>query len=178
MDRTEKQTLVSELNEKFNRACCAVVTEYRGMTVEEISNLRSELRKVSVDYKISKNTLAKLAAKGTGVEGLSTYLEGPTALALGYSDPVAVAKVLTEFVKKQKKGREKLAIKGGVLDGKVLSAADIKALAELPPKEVLLAQLLSVMQSPLSGIVGVMQGNLRNLVYALEGIRKQKAGEN
>lgn len=178
MDKTGKQTLVSELNEKFSRACCAVVTEYRGMTVEEISNLRSELRKVSVDYKISKNTLAKLAAKGTGVEGLSSYLEGPTALALGYQDPVAVAKVLTEFVKKQKKGREKLAIKGGVLDGKVLSAADIKALAELPPREVLLAQLLSVMQSPLSGIVGVMQGNLRNLVYTLEAIRKQKAGEN
>lgn len=178
MNKTEKQSLVGELNDKFSRTACAIVTEYRGMTVEEISNLRSELRKVSVDYKISKNTLAKLAAKGTGVEGLSGYLEGPTALALSYQDPVAVAKVLTEFVKKQKKGRENLAIKGGVLDGKVLSAADIKALADLPPKEILIAQLLSVMQSPVSGIVGVMQGNLRNLVYALEGIRKKKAGEN
>ena len=163
MNKTEKQSLVGELNEKFNRTCCAVVTEYRGMTVEEISTLRGELRKSSVDYKISKNTLAKLAAKGTAVESLSSYLEGPTALALSYSDPVVVAKVLTEFTKKQKKGREFLTI---------------KALADLPSKEVLVAQLLSVMQSPLSGIVGVMQGNLRNLVYALEGIRKKKAGEN
>jgi len=178
LNKTDKQSLVSELNEKFSKTCCAVVTEYRGMTVEEISNLRNELRKSSVEFKVSKNTLAKIAAKGTSVEGLSSYLEGPTALALSYSDPVAVAKVLTEFTKKQKKGREFLAIKGGVLDGKVLSPADIKALADLPSKEVLVAQLLSVMQSPLSGIVGVMQGNLRNLVYALEGIRKKKAGEN
>lgn len=178
MNKSEKQEQISQLRDKFSRSMCTVATEYRGMTVAEISDLRGQLRGASVEYKVSKNTLASLAAKGTPVEGLSPHFEGPVALALSYTDPVAVAKVLVEFEKKQKKGREKLVIKAGILDGKLLTASDVKALAALPPKEVLIAQLLSVLQSPMAGIVGVMQGNLRNLVYALDGIRKKKAGEN
>ncbi|MFY9443440.1 MAG: 50S ribosomal protein L10, partial [Bacillota bacterium] len=116
------------------------------------------------------NTLTKLAADKAEIEGLDPYLEGPLAIAFGYEDPVAPAKVIASFVKEYKK----LEVKAGILDGRVIDAAAVKALADLPGKEQLLAMVLRAVQGPLYGLVNVLQGNLRNLVYAVDAVRRLK----
>jgi len=166
----EKQPIVQELKEKLEQASGMVIVDYRGLNVAQATELRKRLREAGVEYRVIKNTLARLACREIGLIDLEPYLEGPNAIAFGLTDPVAPAKILSEFAKDNKQ----LEIKAGVVDGKVIDVDGVKALADLPPREVLLAKVLGGMQAPLYGFANVLQGNLRNLVYVLEAIRKKK----
>jgi len=171
--REDKAVVVDNIKEKLQSSDVSVLTDYRGLTVAEIDDLRRKLREANVEYKVLKNTLTWRAAQELGLEELKTFLEGPTAIAFSSEDPVAPAKVLSDFAKKHKA----LEIKGGVLEGNVISLEKIKALAELPPKEQLLAQVVSAMQAPISGLVNVLQGPIRNFVWTLEAVRVHKEKE-
>ncbi len=152
MNRDEKKDAIAELHEKFSRAKTAVITGYSGINVEQITELRSKLRGAKVEYRVVKNTLARKAAEGTGLEPLKDHFVGPVGIALGYDDVVAPAKVLTDFGKTQ----EKLQVKVGVLDGKLLQPADIKALASLPSLNTLRGKIVGLLQAPASRMVGVL----------------------
>ncbi len=152
MNREEKKEAIAELHEKFVKAKTAVITGYSGINVEEITDLRSKLRKAHVEYRVVKNTLARKAAEGTGLELLKDHFIGPVGIALGYDDVVAPAKVLFDF----SKIHAKLELKVGVLDGKLLKQADIKALASLPSLNALRGMLVGLLQTPASRMVGVL----------------------
>ena len=168
----EKQALVSEMQGKLAEAKGAVLTNYRGLTVAQDTKLRRKFREAGVEYRVVKNTLTRIAAKEVGITGMDSYLEGPTAMAFSSADPVAPAKIITEFIKEMK--LQNIEIKAGLVEGKVIDANGVKALANLPPREVLIAQVLAGFQTPIVGIVNVLQGTIRNAVYVLEAIRKQK----
>jgi len=167
----QKREVVEVISGKMKAAKAMVFADYRGLTVEQDTQLRSALRKAGVDYKVVKNTLARIAANENGLEGLNTYLNGPTAMASSETDPVAPAKVLSEYAKKF----NKLNLKVGVVEGNIIDAVGIKSLAELPPREVLIARVLGGFNAPLSGLVNVLNGNIRGLVVALNAIAEQKA---
>lgn len=167
----QKREVVDGISSKMKNAKAMVFADYRGLTVEQDTELRSALRKAGVDYKVVKNTLTRFAAKENGLEGLDTFLNGPTAMASSDSDPVAPAKVLSEYAKKF----EKLELKVGVVEGRVIDINGVKALAELPPREVLIARVLGGFNAPISGFVNVLNGNIRGLVVALQAIADQKA---
>jgi large subunit ribosomal protein L10 len=171
LNRTGKEQVVAELAQKLSGAKAAFLADYRGLTVEQVNKLRGELRQADVDYRVVKNTLLKLASKDTPAECLGGLLEGPTAIAIAGADPVAPAKILAEFAK----ANAKLELKGGALDGKALSVADIKALAELPSREVLLGKMLGSLNAPASNFVGVLAAVPRSLVQVLAAIQDQKA---
>jgi len=152
LDKEEKKDAIDELHEKFSRAKAAVITGYSGINVEQITELRSKLRKAHVEYRVVKNTLARKAAEGTGLEPLKDYFVGPVGIALGYDDVVAPAKVLFEFSKTQ----NKLMLKIGVLGGKLLKQTDIKALANLPSLNTLRGKIVGLLQAPPSRVVGVL----------------------
>lgn len=167
----EKQMLVQEIAEKITNSKSVVITDYRGLNVAEVTELRKQLREAGVEYKVLKNTMVRFAAEKVGIEGLNDILKGPNAIAFGMEDAVSPAKVLVDYAK----DHEALEIKAGVLDNKVLSIDEVKNLAEIPPREVLLSMVLRGMQGPISGFVNVLQGNIRNLVYVLSAINEQKA---
>ena len=166
-----KSEKIDAIKSKIEKAQVAIVTEYKGFSVEEITNLRREIQKDGGDYMVTKNTLAKIAVKGTQYEPLTEKLSGPIALAFGFSDPVSPAKALTKFIKENKKGE----ILGAVLDGKLLSIEETKALANLPSKEELYAKMLGSINSPASGIVGCVNGVMASLTRAIAAVRDQKA---
>ena len=168
--RPEKAAKVAELKELLTNSKCAILVDFCGLTVAQDTVLRRKMREAGVNYSVVKNTLLRIAAEEAGIEGLEAVLEHNTAIAVAPEDPVAVAKIICEFAKENKA----LKVKIGVLDGKVISAEEIKALAALPPKEVLIAKMLGSMNAPISGFVNVLQGTIRNVVYALEAVRKQK----
>jgi large subunit ribosomal protein L10 len=168
--REEKATSIAELREKLGDARGAVLTDFRGLSVAEITELRTLLRKSAVEYKVVKNTLAKLAVKDTGLAGLASYLEGPTAIAISRKDPVAASKAVSAWAK----GRPTFTIKGGVVEGRVVGPAEIADLAELPSREVLLARLAGTLQAPMQGLVRVLAAPFQGLVRALEQVRQQK----
>lgn len=168
----EKIQTVADIKEKLSTTKGAVLTNYRGLTVAQDTKLRRKLREAGVEYRVFKNTMTRIAAKEAGIEGLDPYLEGPTAIAISYTDPVAPAKIISEFVKENK--LQALEVKAGLVEGKVIDASGVKALSNLPPREVLIAQVLAGFQAPIAGFVNVLSGTMRNLVYALEAVRKQK----
>ena len=168
-----KKAVVADIREKFEKAHSVVLIDYRGLTVAEVTDLRSQCRAQGVEYVVLKNTMIRLAAQELGITGLDPHLNGPTAVAFGMKDAVAPAKVLTEFIKKAKK----TTIKCGVVDRKVIDVNGVQALSELPPKEVLIAKMMGSLNAPITGFVGVLSATLRSLVYAIEAVRKQKAGE-
>lgn len=170
----EKGQMVSEIREKFQKSSGVVLADYRGLTVAQVTQLRAQLRQAGVEYRVLKNTLVRRAASEVGVEGLDPYLSGPTAVAFS-ADPVAPAKVLTEFAKANK--LKSFQIKAGVVEGKVIGPDGVKALADLPSREVLLTMVVRGMQSPLVGMVNVLQGPIRKMGYALEEVRKLKAAQ-
>lgn len=173
MPTPKKEKMVDEIQDRFSRAQGTVLAEFRGLDVRALTELRRQSREAGVEFKVLKNTLVSLAADRAEIEGLEEYLTGPNAYAFGYDDPVAPAKLLSVFAKTHKD----LLIKGGVLDGKVIDAERVEALAALPSREILLAQLLQTMQGPISGLANVLQGTLRSLVYALEAVREKKEQE-
>jgi large subunit ribosomal protein L10 len=166
-----KQEKIEEMKENFAKAKVAVVTEYRGLTVEEITKLRRTLQKEDSDYMVTKNTLAKLASKGTEFEVLADTLKGPVAIAFGFKDEVAPAKILTKFIKEVKKGQ----IVATALDGQLLDAKETEKLASLPSKEELYAKMLGSINSPATGIVGAMNAVMSGLVRAMDQVAKQKS---
>ncbi|MDI3536697.1 MAG: large subunit ribosomal protein [Eubacteriaceae bacterium] len=166
----EKQVIVQEIAEKFRNAQTAVLVDYRGLNVEEVTELRKKAREAGIDYKVYKNSMMRFAAKETGLEGLLDVMVGPTAVAFCETDPVAPAKLLSEFAKDHKA----LEIKAGMVDGKVLDVKGVEDLAELPPREVLVAKVLGGLNAPISGFVNVLNGNIRGLVVALNAIAEQK----
>ncbi len=172
MGREEKTASIAEIREKLGGVRGAVLTDFRGLSVADITELRTLLRKSGVEYKVLKNTLAKLAIKDTDLAGLAVYLEGPTAIALSRTDPVAASKAVAAWAKT----RQTFTVKGGVVEGKVVGPSEVAGLAELPPREVLLARMAGVFQAPLTGLARVLSAHLQGLVNALEQVRKQKEG--
>ena len=147
-----KQPVVAEIAEVLNGAKSAVVVDYRGLTVEQDTALRKQLREAGVSYKVYKNTMIRFAAKGTEFEALEPHLEGPTALAVSKEDATAPARVLAEFAKKA----DKLELKGGVVEGTYYDAAGIGVIASIPSRDVLLGRLLGSMQSPITNLARVL----------------------
>ena len=154
----KKETLVQAAAEKFESAASVVIVDYRGLTVEEVTNLRKQLRDAGVEMKVIKNSILSRAAKKVGLDGLDEVFTGPTAVAFSNDDVVAPAKIIDEFAKDAKA----LEIKGGVIEGKVSSVEQITALAKLPNREGLLSMLLSVLQAP-----------VRNVAYAVKALEEK-----
>jgi large subunit ribosomal protein L10 len=167
----QKKEIVNELTKKIKSAKSLVLADYRGLTVEQDTEMRSALRKAGIEYTVVKNTLTRFAVKESGLEGLVKYLEGPTAMAMSETDIVAPAKVLSEYAKKY----DKLELKAGVVEGEVIDINGVKALADLPSKEVLISRTLCGLLAPISGFVNVLNANVRGLVVALNAIAEQKA---
>lgn len=165
-----KSEKIDEIKTKAEKAQVAVLTEYKGYTVEEITNLRRALQKEGGDYMVTKNTLAKIAFKGTDFEVLADSMTGPIAIAFGFNDQVSPAKAVSKFIKDTKKG----VILGGALDGKLLDAKEVEALAKLPSKEELIAKILGSINSPASGIVGSVNAVMAQLTRAMAAVRDQK----
>ncbi len=170
MKRAEKQIQIDGLTAKFNDAQAAFLTDYRGLDVEKITALRGRLREKETEFRVVKNTLARIAAKASGNEALVDHLKGPSALALVYGDPAAAAKALVEFAKQE----EALDVVGGVLSGTYLDSDSLKRLAELPSKEVMQATLLGAMNAVPGGLVNVLSGVVRSAVQVLNAIKEQK----
>jgi large subunit ribosomal protein L10 len=166
MARNPKSTAVEEITEEFRSSSAAVLTEYRGLTVAQLKELRRSLGGTAT-YAVVKNTLTKIAAKDAGVEGLDGLLAGPSAIAFIKGDPVEAAKGLRDFAK----AHPKLVIKGGYLDGKVLSAADVTKLADLESREVLLAKLAGAMNASLQQAVSLFAAPLSQAARAIEALR-------
>lgn len=166
-----KSEKIDEIKAKIEKAQVAVITEYKGLSVEEITNLRRAIQKDGGDYMVTKNTLTKIAVKGTQYEVLTEMMTGPIALAFGFEDPVSPAKAVSNFIKASKKGE----ILGAVLDGKLLSADEAKALAALPSREELFAKMLGSINSPASGIANSLNAVLSQLTRAMAAVRDQKA---
>ncbi|ERI93016.1 ribosomal protein L10 [Clostridiales bacterium oral taxon 876 str. F0540] len=154
-----KKAKVVEIREKMEKAQGMVFAKYQGLTVEEDTELRKKLREAGIEYKVYKNTLTTLAAKELGIDGIVSYLEGPVSVAFGYEDATAPARVLNDFAKTHKK----LELKAGIVEGTVYDAKGVEALASIPSREVLIAQLLGSFKAPLS-----------NLAYLLNAIREKK----
>jgi large subunit ribosomal protein L10 len=173
LNRDNKQELVTEMHERLARAKAVFLADFRGMDVGKATTLRNELRSASVEYKVFKNTLLERASQGTDMECLSPYLTGPTAIAISYDDPVGAAKVLSKFAKDP---QGKFVLKVGVLSGKLMDVKQIQALADLPPREVLIAKMLGSMQAPATNFVGVLAALPGSLVRVLDAIRAQKVG--
>ncbi len=169
----KKKQIVEEIKEKIQNSQSIILVDYRGLNVDEVNELRSKYREANVNYKVYKNTLMRFAFKEAGLEEFNQYLTGPNAVAFGIEDPVAAAKVTSEFMKKH----EQLEIKAGVVDGKIVDVNGVKELADLPPREVLIAQVLGGLNAPISGLANVLQGTIRNLVYALNAVKEKKEAE-
>ena len=165
-----KNDKVSLIKEKIDKAQVAIVTDYKGLTVEEITKLRRSLQKDGGDYMVTKNTLAKIAIKGTPYEVLADSMKGPIAIAFGLEDQVAPAKALSNFIKEVKKGE----ILAAAMDGNLLSASEAKALANLPSKAELYAKMLGCINSPASGIANSVDAVMSSLVRAIAAVRDQK----
>ncbi len=168
-----KQENVAEIKEKISRSQSIILMDYRGLSVDEVTELRAKFRAQGVDYKVYKNTMMRFAFKDSNLEEFNEHLTGPNAIAFGYDDPVQVAKLSYDFAKTN----EKLEIKAGVVDGKVVGVDEIKRLASLPSKDVLIAQVLAGFNSPIQGFANVLNGTLKGLVVALNAIAEKKGQE-
>ncbi|MFT4657724.1 MAG: large subunit ribosomal protein L10 [Ilumatobacter sp.] len=169
--RPDKVAVVEEVTAKLNAATAVFVTEYRGLTVSQFADLRGPLSEAGAEHKVYKNTLVKLAATAAGMEGLHEFLTGPTALTFVSGDVAASAKALTE----QAKITPALVLKGGIMGDTLMSADELKILADLPPREVLLANFAAALQAPLVKTAGLLQALPRNFAYGLSAlIEKQE----
>lgn len=167
----QKKAIVSELSSKLQSALTGVVVNYKGINVADDTKLRRELREAGVEYSVVKNTLLSRAAKDAGIDGLDPVLEGTTALAVSNEDYAAPARILSNFAKDNKF----FELKSGFIEGKVVSQAELKELAELPPKDVLIAKALGGLNAPISGFATVLNGTLKGLVVALNAIAEKQS---
>jgi len=158
-NRQLKEAKVAEIKEKLQKAQGVVLSQYQGLTVEDDTQLRKNLREAGVEYKVYKNTLVILAAKELGIEGIEVHLQGPISIAFGYEEPTVAARILNEFAKTHKK----LELKAAIIQGEIFDGAQVNELASIPPRDVLIAKLLGSFKAPLS-----------NLAYLLNSIKEQK----
>jgi large subunit ribosomal protein L10 len=163
--KAEQVTLIAE---KLRQAKVAVLTDYRGLTVSQLQDLRARLRTGAVEYRVVKNTLARRAAEAAGHPGLQAELKGPVAIAFGYDDLGVPARLINEFVKAT---RLKLEVVGGLVEGRVFTPEQVKSLADLPSRETLIAQLMAALQSPVGQLVGIMQTPVQQLVGLLNAYK-------
>jgi large subunit ribosomal protein L10 len=168
--RLEKANSIRELQERLRGARSAVLTDFRGLSVAEMTELRNLLRKSAVDYTVIKNTLARIAVQDTDLAGLATYFQGPTAVAISRADPMAASKILSTWGRT----RPAFALKGGVVEGQIVGPAEIVALANLPPREVLLARMAGAFQGPLQALARVLAGPVQAVASVLDQVRQQK----
>ena len=170
MNRDDKSAIVSELNDSFSRAKFTVVTDYCGLTVSELQELRVQLRGFDSEIRIAKNTLLKRAVSDTASDSLVDDFAGTTAVVMAYDDPIGPAKALAQFADTH----DKLQIRAAVLEGEKISSDELIALSKLPTKEVLLGQFLSVLNSVPTGLVQVLSGVPRTFLYGLQAVKEQK----
>jgi len=168
--KEQKAEQVELLTEKLRKAKVALLTDYRGLTVTQLQELRGKLRTGDVEYRVVKNTLARRAADAAGVADLKAELEGPVAIAFGYDDLSLPSKLINEFVRTT---RLKLDVKGGLVEGRVFSPDQVKQLADLPSRDSLLAQLLGTLQSPVAQLVGIMQTPVQQLLGVLDAYKSK-----
>lgn len=171
MPKEEKIERVRGLREDIEGARGLLLTGYRGLTVGEMSDLRGSLRQAEAEYKVVKNTLFELAAKDLLDPDIVRFLEGPTAVAFMHGDAIAPARALVNFMRDHKA----LSIKGGLVEGHIYDASQIQALSTVPSRDVLIAQLMSAVQSPVTGLVGTLQGLMSSAVYTLQAVADKKA---
>jgi len=171
LNRREKEQVISDLGERVKGFRAAVLTNYRGLNVEQLNHLRQRLREEKISYHVVKNTLMKLASKGTDLEKLDNYFEGPTAIAISYGDPVLLAKILSEFVRTQ----PSLEIKVGLIQGKVASPEEVKALATMPSREVLFGQILGGIQGPAIQLGAVIYSAIQQVLGTIQARADQLA---
>ncbi|HYA26619.1 MAG TPA: 50S ribosomal protein L10 [Thermodesulfovibrionales bacterium] len=170
MNREEKGQAIEELKKKFSEAKAVILTDYKGMTVAELSELRRLLRGGGVEYQIVKNTLARVASQDTAISVARDAFKGPVGIAIGYGDSVMTAKKVLEFSKKN----EKLKLSGGVIDGRLYGVSEVRAIAELPSREVLLSMAAGVFQAPLSKMAAALAATVSSFAYAMTALKNKK----
>lgn len=170
MDIEAKKLIVQKLKERLDRSKVVILTDYKGLDVGTVTELRSRLRAAQVEFQVIKNTMLRRASEGSPVEPIKEYFKGPSAIAVSYDDPVTLAQILSDFAK----SNDKLEIKIGVMGGKVMDPAMIKALATLPSREVLLATVLATMQAVPTSLVRALSDVPRRMLNVLQAIKDQK----
>lgn len=169
MPTAKKEAVVAELTDALGRSVLTILTDYRGLSVPQIQELRASLRESQAEMRVAKNTLTKIAVHGRDIDGLDETLVGPTALVFAWEDPAQPAKVLRDFAR----STGILSIKAGVMEGEILTADQIGAIADLPSRDELVAKVVGGISSPLYGLVNVMSGPVRSLAYVLQARRDQ-----
>ncbi|QER42522.1 50S ribosomal protein L10 [Thermodesulfobacterium sp. TA1] len=171
LTRARKAEIIKDVSEKFARSQGVFVTSFKGFTVAESNEIRKLVREKGGEVRVIKNTLIRIASENTNFKAVNDYVEGPTALVFAYQDPVEIAKVLSGFIK----NHPSLQIKGFVIQGKGYKPEYLEDLVKLPPREILLAQVLGTIQAPVSNFVGVLAAIIRKFLYALKAIEEKKA---
>ena len=174
MSREKKTQIIDGLQEFFSKCSISVLTDYRGLSSAEMTDLRRALRKSEVEYRVVKNTLARFAAERAGKDELAALFEGPVAIAFGYGDVTEPAKVLADYIRASKAS---LSIKGGLLGDRVLTSGDVETLATLPSREILIARVLAGMQSPVVNLISCLAAPMRGVIGVLQARIKQLEGE-
>jgi len=170
LNRSEKEQAVQQLKEEFGKSKAVVFADYRGLTVAELSNLRKLLKEGDINFKVVKNTLAKIAAEGTSVAAAKDSFKGPVGIAISHDDPVTIVKKMLEFSKKN----DKLKVGIGLIEGSLCTTTDLKTVAEIPPRPVLLSMLAGVFQAPLSKMASALNATVSKVAYALEAVKNKK----
>jgi large subunit ribosomal protein L10 len=173
MPTAQKAAEIDLLTDRFERAQMTILADYRGLSVSQLQDLRARLRPADSEFRVAKNTLVRIAAERAGVEGLETYLEGPTAVMFAFGDVVAPAKALSDFARTSRI----LQVKAGLMNGQVVSAEDVEAIATLPPREELVGKLVGMLASPMARVVGVLSGPSRSVAYLVNARIESLGGE-
>jgi len=170
LNRSEKEQVINELRDSLSKAKAIVFTDYRGLTVAQLSDLRKILREGNFEYKVVKNTLARIASEGTSVSVAKDSFKGPIGIAIGNDDPVLAVKKVLEYAKKN----DKLKVSAGLVEGTLYPAGDLKAIADLPPRQILLSIMAGAFQAPLSKMARLLNATLGKFEYALEALKDKK----
>lgn len=172
MPTAQKAAEIADLQDRLSRAQLTVLTDYRGLSVTALQDLRGRLRPLEAEFRVAKNTLVRIAAEQAGIDGLTPTLEGPTALLFAFGDVVAPAKVVSDFARTSRI----LQVKAGVMNQQLVQPADVEAIASLPPREELLGKLVGMLASPMARTVGVLSGPGRSVAYLLNARAEQLGG--
>lgn len=173
MLRTQKADVVAQIKELFENSGAYFITDYQGLNVANMTVLRKALRENNVNYLVAKNTLFRLAAKDAGIDGIDEYFQGPTAVAFANDDPSVAAKILHDSYKKTELPRFKVFM----VEGQLHQADEVKALAELPPRDVLLSQVVAAVEAPFTELIGSLDGFFRELIGLVDALEEKKKGE-
>jgi len=172
MPNPQKDAAVAELQELLSKSSAVILADYRGLNVAQMNELRRKMREANAEFHVAKNTLTRIASKAAGIEGLDSYLEGPTAIAVSFGDPTVVAKVINDFARSTRI----LSVKAGVLEHKVISAEAVNDLANIEPREVLLGKVVGGLNAPIANLVGVLNAAVASIAYVLQARIDQLGG--